>query len=157
MAEPIRSPRKLLPVNLCADGFGNRRWQAYLPDGYTLEDALRPQFWAHVANQMKSAPGERKGVGDIIEIRNFDHSAYAELYVRGVGDNEVFVAVMVDRAVAPEIKQESAALDVRWNVGKRGYDIVRVGDKAVVQDGAKFPLREQAVAWIAQHAKAMAA
>lgn len=149
------SPRKLPPDCIRGEGFGNARWQAYLPAGFAFEDALHPQFWANHARNMKASPGERRGVGDIIELRDAEHTRIMELYIRGITNTEVFVGILSDRAIVPAVPVTDQTLDVRWNVGARGYDVIRKSDRTIIKGGAAFPLREQAVAWIEQHRAAM--
>jgi hypothetical protein len=42
---------------------------------------------------------------------------------------------------------------IEWNAEKRGFDVLRKADGAVVADGEQFPTAELAVAWAVAAAK----
>lgn len=134
-------------------------WVVVLPEGYTVEDALQPAFWANVARLL-----ERR-FHYFIDILNDEHSLYARLYVRAVQENQLIVSqIGKTQTFGPDTEtfgpspiNKGGALAAKWNVGKRGYDVVRVADGQIVQDGSKFGVKEQALAWIDNHMKAMAA
>jgi hypothetical protein len=157
MAEPIRLPKKLSKKDsFQVSSFMTNRWAAILDEDMTLEDALEPTFWAHKADQISgSNKASPKGIGDIIEVRNFDRSEYAELLVREVGPG--FVKVKVLRSFGDDAPTLAAdcPLQFTWNVGRRSYDVTRKTDKSVVSQG--HPTKDAAVRWIASHLKAMAA
>ena len=43
---------------------------------------------------------------------------------------------------------DTSPFEVRWNVGKRGYDVLRKSDKQIVGEAARLKTKEQAFAWI---------
>jgi hypothetical protein len=135
--------------------YASRRWSAALQEGQTLDDTLTPEFWSNVAR------GDNRSIlaGDVIEVRSFDHSFFAELYVRKVDPGTCLVALLravdfVDRAAETKTAKHPGALTPRWNVGKKTWDVIR-SDGELVSGGHK--LKEDAQAWIAEHLRALKA
>lgn len=128
------------------------RMSATLPVGTTLEDALKPEFWSRVAyrlrpkSSMDSRP--RDYAGSIISVRTEDHSMYAELYVRAIGESSLTVALIGQPTYFGLKEVQSDKYRIHWNVGKRGYDVIRNSDGAIVADGIKIKTKEQAQTWI---------
>ena len=130
-------------------------FQARLPVGVTVKDALRPEFWVHVVHLFKPNPttGTGDATGSVIELRTEDHAFYARLYVRAVQERGLVVELMSpDKAgvcyFGPKKIAYGEGFKTRWNVGKKGFDIIRKSDKEIVGDGAKFPTKEMANDWI---------
>ena len=145
--------KKLLPRDLkvLAGGFAMTIWTADLDESMTLDDTAKPEFWAHVADKLNR--------GDEVKIRAYDKAPLGTLFVRATGQGWAKVGIM-ERWAAPDAalkEPEGSPYEAKWNVGRRGYDVVRKSDRQVIQPGDKFPLREDALAWIAEHLKAMAA
>ena len=126
-----------------------------LPLGITVKDALRPEFRVPVVHLFKPTPitGAGDATGSVIELRTEDHAFYAQLYVRAVQERGLVVELMApDKAgvcyFGPKKVANGEAFETRWNVGKRGYDIIRKSDREIVGDGTKFPTKEMANDWI---------
>jgi len=127
-------------------------WSLILPEGHTVEDTLRPAYWSSIARFFDGK------FHNFIDVLNDEHSLYARLYVRAVQENQMIVTQIGETQIfGPVAVEIDSALEPRWNVGKRGYDIVRKADGMVIQDGSKFGVKEQALAWIADHVKKLAA
>jgi hypothetical protein len=109
--------------------------------------------------------GERTDrAGACIEIISEDHAFFAELYVRAVLDRGLIVqctgpslskagkACPVDletgEAWTGRRSLKTSHFDLKWNVGKKGFDIIRREDQQIVGKAENFPTREQAVEWI---------
>jgi len=137
-------------------------WTIILPEGYTVEDCLKPSFWAHVASIFDG----HKDFHNFIEVVNVERTVYAKLYVRAIqeqqmvvenvtfppgykGDHQYFV-------FGPTKVAEDGKLKPKWNVAKRGFDVV-ASDGSLVHDGKDFPTKEQAIEWIDNHMKLVAA
>jgi hypothetical protein len=160
MSEPTTvASRKIMERDFSADGsYRYARASLTLPLGWTLEDALRPEFWSHVAKKFSADPAARSGPGpgSIIEVRNVENTLYAELFVRAVRERDVMVEVLSDANGRQRLFEfgpktsETEQFEIRWNVGKRGYDVLRKSDRQVVGSAEKFPLKEQALAWVAE-------
>lgn len=136
--------------------FASRRWSASLQEGQSLDDAMQPEFWADVAR------GDNRGLlaGDVIEVRSFDHSFFAELYARKVNQGTALVALIravdfVDRKAEAAAAKHNDVLTPRWNLGKRCFDVVRSSDKEIISTGHK--LKEDAQAWIGDHLRSLKA
>jgi hypothetical protein len=157
--QPTTFVAKPQPVRISDRAFGVaefkfRRWSAELTEEQSIEDALKPEFWANQADKlMGHDPANPKGRGDIIEIRKLDTGLYAELIVRSIGKG--FIRCDVIRAQEPDaaVEAEDAPLKTKWNVGKRMHDVVR--DDGQVMAG-NFQTKELAVAWINDHLGKMA-
>jgi len=135
-------------------------WSIILPDGYTVEDMLKPSFWAHVARLFDP------NVHNFIEVLNEERTIYARLYVRAIQEQQM---VVENVTFPPDYKgkdkyfifgpqpqsDDDRKLKAKWNVGKRGWDVVSATGQ-LVQDGKKFPVEEQANAWIDNHIKQIA-
>lgn len=136
--------------------FKFNRWSCELDVNQTLDDALRPEFWANVAGKIVGHDqANPKGIGDIIEIRKRDTALFAEVIIVAIGAGHVRVAPL--RAfVPPDVSEpEGAPLTTRYNIGRRCHEVIRKDDKTVMASG--FQLKEDAVGWINTHLKAMAA
>jgi len=74
------------PSNFMPSEFAYGRYSAKLPLGHTVEDALKPEYWVHMAGELSADPlsGRMDMSGSIIELRSENHDFYAVLYVRAV-------------------------------------------------------------------------
>lgn len=124
------------------------RFSARLPIGATFQDALKPEFWVQVCHLLRKNPvtNEPDKSGAIIEIRTVDHAFFAELYVRAVQEKGLVVAVLREPVYFGQQEVKSDRFDVRWNVGARGYDVIRRSDKEVVAKA--LSTKEEAQSWI---------
>lgn len=129
---------------------GHNRWCAELPPEADIADVFRPEFWAHHSN------GGVRGAqpGDVIEVRNHDHTFYGELYIRAVNSGWFRVEAIRMVNLGPALKwPEDAPLQMKWNPSSRSYDVVRTTDGVVVSRG--YLLREMAIAWMKDHIEKM--
>lgn len=126
------------------------------PVGHTVDDALHPEYWVHHAYKLKARAftGEADRTGALLRLRTEDHAHYALLYVRAVHDKGLTVQLLGEPFVLGRQAKETPSFDIRWNVGKRGFDIIRKSDREIVSDGSKNPTRELAEAWIEKTLKA---
>lgn len=140
---------RTLPVrDFAISEYAYARFSAQLPAGVPFEDTLRPEFWVHVAHKLQKQPvtGEADKAGAIIEIRTVDHAFFAELYVRAVQDRGLVVSVLREPVYLGLKEVKSVQFEVRWNVGKRGFDVLRKSDRQIVAEGLKT--KEAAQDWI---------
>ena len=122
-----------------------------LPVGWTLDDAMKPEFWVQVCHklQREAVTNEPDKAGAIIRVRTRDHAFYAELYVRAVQERGLLVSVLREPMYfGPREVPDTSQFEARWNVGKRGFDVIRKSDREIVADGAKIKTREMAQEWI---------
>lgn len=144
-----RSVRKLASKFCEVEQFRFTTWSLVLAEGVTLDDMLQEVGWAHILTKHKIS------AGDVVRVRDEENTLYAELFVRGKTETSIKLGLI--RKVEFNVPSVSADLpfDVRWNVGKRAYDVARKADRQVVAGG--FKVKEEANAWITEHMKLMAA
>jgi len=107
--------------------------------GTPLKELLKPEYWAHVAKQLK--------VGDRIEVDAEERTWFAELYVRGVTPTSVTVFVMRHIEFTKPEAEDSTDAEYSANHAGRGvWRVIRNSDKAIVKSG--FPTKEAAESWI---------
>lgn len=152
-AKPSVAPvqRKLRPGSFKLDfsGFVNSQWSATLDELDTVEDALVSDFWFHVDKAKINAR-------DTIVVYSYDGQRRVVLYVRAVTKAIIKLAVMSDHDFSPKGKSAvDDSLDVKWNVGKRRFEVLSKATKQVLQ--SDFLVKEDALTWLAEHKKAMAA
>lgn len=121
-------------------------WAVVLEFGIPFSSVLNPDFWSHVAVQLKQ--------GDIIHVRSEDHSFYARIYVRACDRLWAKVGVIESIEFGAEDKEEDG-LAVKWIIGKKKFAVVRKSDNQVIHEG--FQIKEDAIAWMTEHNKQMAA
>ncbi len=117
-------------------------------EGTAFEDILKPEFWSHVAYQMKT--------GCIVEVHAEDGSYFAELYVQHA--ERLFAKVAVLRKVDFEgFKADAGApeFEIEWKGPHRKFAVIRKADREILKDG--FSDKTAAGAYIESHTKAMAA
>lgn len=140
---------KLSTFQLAEHAYGRR--SCTLPVGWSIEEALKPEFWSEVAhllegNKLNGIPPQE---GTIIEVRTQDHAFYAELYVRAVRKMALDVDVIQFKQIGPkDEKPVSGDYKPRWNVGAGGYDVIRQSDGAIVGRASDLKLKEDALAFI---------
>jgi hypothetical protein len=163
---PLERPKALLEKYLSPPEHRYGVVHVTLPLGWTLADVLKPEAWSNLAHRFRkpSNSNDPDRVGNRVELRIEDHSFYADLYIRAVGDRSMTVqctgpqrdpvtgkACPIDLETGlPWVeakKLDFQAYEFRWNITKRGFDIIRKSDREIVGDAAKFPTREQAQAW----------
>ena len=155
-SEQKESPRALKRTAFQSSEFAYANLSATLPVDWTVEDALKPEFWVHAADMLQKTPvtNEPDKAGAIIELRTVDHAFYARLYVRAAQERGLIVQLLGEPVYFGLKSVESASFETRWNVGKRGYDVIRKSDREIVVDGSKIPTKEAAQDWIDKTLKA---
>lgn len=141
-------------------GFVSNIWRADLPESQNFDLCLDPTFWLHVAEKVAGQNKEKpNGIGDKINVFKRDTMEQRGYMISGIGAGFVKL-IEIERfagPVAPELDANSP-LTTRWNVGKRAHEVIRTesNNLATVMAGP-FQSKDLAVAWIANHLKAMAA
>ena len=119
-----------------------------VPMTLSLEDALEPSFWAHVADQMQPS--------DHITLRADDGSWIAYLVVAYCERN--FAKVVVDRCVKLNADTETPINSIKHKVEWKGprlkYCVIRMSDAALLKQECRT--REEAAAWMREHEQTMA-
>lgn len=165
--------KTLKPSRFQAAEYTRAMFDAVLPADLDFDEVLKPGYWSNVVHLLKRNPiaNEPDRTGALIHIGTDDHAFYGLLYVRAVLERGLIVQcigpcidVKTGKACPADLSTggpwkgrtpiESDQFDLKWNLGKRGFDIIRKSDLQVVADGGNFPTREAAVEWINKTAKA---
>lgn len=98
------------------------------PAGTTVEDVMKPEFWAHV--------GQRLRPGDFIEVEPEDMAFFALLRVRDAGQ----IYANVERVLLTESSSEVAPIEageyrIQWAGPAHKFRVMRAADNAIVQAG----------------------
>lgn len=111
--------------------------------GTTLQDMLKPEYWAHVATKLR--PNSR------IEVVAEDSTWFAELFVVSVGRTWAQVSLLrfveLTESVVPAIP--SAKFVIKWRGAKHKHCVMRVADNAVLHDG--FATAADANKWMVEY------
>ncbi|WP_420961055.1 hypothetical protein [Brucella sp. IR073] len=121
------------------------------PHGVTLEDALKPDFWAHVAYQIKAR--------DKIELWAEDETWYAELIVYKAGRLAIYCECIFIVTFSKEAKKPSKAKNedgeevvpgyyVGWGGPVHKWRVVRKSDGEVMSHGHN---KDDAIEWAREH------
>lgn len=123
-------------------------WQVTLDKSETLQSALEPTFWCHVASRLRPLSQ--------IEVYAHDASWYARVVVRSIppgprpSEARVVLLEHVDLDEAERNAREVApdtTLEVVWKGPAAKHCVVRKGDKHLVAKG--FDSKQAAADWIA--------
>lgn len=121
------------------------------PHDTPFEDALKPEFWVHVAFKFKA--------WDRIELRANDDSWWAELVVRKASRSGLVVAVIshlsFDEQVSRETQEPTVPPGYVVNFGGpvHKYRVLRAADNTLLAHGLS---KREAEEWARNDAKAMA-
>lgn len=132
--------------------FARMVWVATPEPGVTLEMLMRPDYWSHVAKQLR--PWHR------IEVRDAGFEWCAELVVRDCGQNWAKVELVSFQEFGA--KAQAAAVKAPETLdfevvrrGRAGWSVKRVSDHAVMVED--LPTRDDANAWLQRHLGQIAA
>lgn len=152
MTEKAKERPPLHPSRMQLAEHRRQIWHIVPEHGTALTDLLNPAYWSHISRQMKPT--------DRIEVSAEDGSYFAELIVIDAGLQFAKVAVLREvKLETTESPEASAAImkghKVEWSGPHTKFRVLRESDRKVLKDG--FGNRSDANAWLAGHAKAMAA
>ncbi len=123
-------------------------FRANIPAGVSLDRVMEPDYFKHVASQVK--PGYR------IEAMPADGAWFAELLVRKTSKEEVhsWLLLSVDLNAQVEAAQaigmDATAYEVKFG-GAHKWRVIRLADKEVIHHGE--PTEADAKAWLANYLK----
>lgn len=118
-------------------------------DGFTIDDAMTPECWAHVANLVRQ--------WDSIAIAPEDGTWYGEFVVVKVSENSVILARTnyVDLGISIDLETDSGgvpdAYKVEWAGPVHKWRVVRIVDERVLAFGM---IKLDAITWAQNDAKA---
>lgn len=125
---------------------------AVAPHGVTLDDAIIPSFWSHVAAGMKA--------WDRVELRAEDDSWFADLIVVKATRFEIFVKVLstFDAAPAAPSAEKTDDVPAGYEVNYGGpihkHRVIRSADSECLAHGMS---KADAIKWAKDHAGSKAA
>ena len=139
---------KILPNHMQLVEHYRAHYGASVPEGTTAEDLQRPEFWAHVARNLRPY--------DIIDVLPEDGSYFAEVIVlsQGVGFAKVKLLRFVELA-DDEVLEDEAPVIVKWKGPHLKHTVIRKSDAQVLKDG--FPTKLDAENWAREYAQKIAA
>lgn len=130
---PAPRPMTLPPGKLKTDA--TKVWKAWINPGTTIEDVLRPNFWAHNTT--------RAGVGDEIKVFAPDGTFYMHLVVLSKTVSTLSVRPLMgwapseDEAKEAETNEAGAAdlYEIKWGGNKDRFRIIDKATMNVVEAG----------------------
>ena len=146
--------RRMIDKNFGVSSFKYNTWSADIEDGQTMDDALAEQFWTGQAEKIMGHD-KTSGVGDLIQIRKRETGEFMEVLVTAIGKGYVRVAPI--RLYVPPVvaEPEVSPLTTRYNPGKKCHEVVRKDDRTIM--ASNFQVKGDAITWIVEHTKLMAA
>ena len=120
-----------------------------LPGDVSLEDALKPEYWAHVGHMLRQH--------DTVRFIPEDGSYFAEALVLQAGKGFAKLKLLRHEGleVEPAPAADIATLEVKWNGPHDKHVVIRKSDDEKLKTG--FATKAEAERWMVDHARAMAA
>lgn len=133
-------------------GYRNTVWAAYIEDGHSFDEVMKPEYWAHVAGH------KNVKIGDRILVRPDDGSYFAELYVRDVG--AAWAKVAVTSLHKWEVQTEAGEVEgddfeIQFKGPLLLHVVTRKRDGVRLKDTLRT--RQEAADWLREHRKALRA
>lgn len=124
-----------------------QEWVANAPEGATVEDIVKPEFWALMSSQFK--PYDR------IEVRADDGSWMAELVVLNCDRTWAKVCLLKEYKLASTeaIQTPNAKYEIKWRGPHHKWSVIRLADDNCIK--SECATREEAAFWLKEHDKAM--
>ena len=134
------------PTRMQLAEYDRQEWIANAEVGHTIDDVLKPSYWAHMSSQMQPY--------DHIEVRAEDGSWIADLIVMEPGRNYAKVVLKFSYEI-PNLDNISDSNEhtVAWKGPQRKYTVIRLADQEYVRDG--FKTREEAGSWLREHERTL--
>lgn len=127
--------------------YARNDWVVNAEDGTSIQDALDPMYWTHVAPKLK--PYDR------IELRAETGEWIAELLVMGVDLTWARVVLLKHHDLMPDLEKapEPQRHEVFWRGPQHKWSIRRLADQEVLQSG--FGDKTLAYEWVKNHERVM--
>jgi hypothetical protein len=138
---------KLGASKLRAAEFSRTVYAVVVPLDVTPEAVLEPEFWAHVAKDLK--PYDR------VEVIPDDGTWFSELIVVSATAIDAFVVELQHTHFSDHLvgRETTAKFVVNWGGPVNKYRVVRVSDGAMVHKGCLD--KEEANLWLADYERAL--
>lgn len=148
MSENKATARKLSGPRMKEESFIRTTYVATPEHGVSVDDLQCPEYWAHVAPQLKP--------GDLVHVFPEDGTFWAEVLVLAVSRAAAKVKLLreyklTSNAQAPE---EDAEYRLKFAGPHAKWRVERVSDSEVMKDGMT---KDEAQKYLDSHVKAMAA
>lgn len=139
-------PRSLLPSRFQQAEHARTVWRVVAEEGTTIEDVLKPQFWAHVAHTMARF--------DRIEVLADDETWFLDLIIRDCGRGFAKVAILAKTEFEASVEKATSieGFEIAWKGPKRRWSVIREEGRAPIKDN--FPGKAQALAWVQEFVQA---
>lgn len=123
-------------------------WVVNAEAGSTVEDILRPGYWAHCAQHMT--------MYDTVQVRLETGEWICDLFVMEVGRNyaKMHLAHKYDLTAGPAVVIPPEAHRIEFKGPQLKHVVIRVADGAVIQDG--LSKKEDAILWLRNYEKVTA-
>jgi len=142
---------QLFPNRFKGAEYARNVWHVTPDENTTREMVLKPEFWTHVAGQLK--------VGDHIEVLSETLAFWMLLLVVSVGRVAATVVALTEIEIAANTIPNDTGVDPEYDIKFKGpmrkWAIIRVSDGAYVLEG--FQSREEASRELNGYLKAQAA
>lgn len=131
-----------------------KSYAVVLPEAVSLDDALKPEYWAHVGPKLKQH--------DIVRLIPEDGSYFAEAIVLAAGKGYARLKVLrhevlfgndnaeADSVAAPALVE----LYVKWQGPHAKWAVIRKSDSEKLRDG--FSDKGEAERWMGDHLRSLA-
>ena len=141
---------RLTRTNLKQDQFANTVHVATPDGGVPYDRVLEPSFWALVSNDFKEM--------DEIKVIPQDYSYFAHLLVVKVSKMDVYVKEISHKSFESHESQSGIDVgdyEIKWAGRHAKFRVFRKADGAMLQE--HINTREEAIKWIAEYERALAA
>lgn len=131
----------------------HRRYGINLPVGVSVDDALDPEFWAHVGKKLRPL--------DTIRLQAADRTFIAETVVISAGPGFAKLKLLAKYELVADVAaleaEESgeSAFTVKWDSPSTKWAVIRKSDKVKLRDG--FATKEDAQSFALNHQRAVLA
>lgn len=139
----------LPPNRLQPTGHYRTFYDVVLPGGVSIEEALKPEYWAHVGAKLKQH--------DSITIFPEDGSRFVEAIVLTAGRGFANLRAVREAVLADddtEMPEDNASLKVKWDGPHNKYVVIRRSDGEKLKTG--FAAKLDAQRWLDDHLAAQA-
>lgn len=145
--------KKFLQGDLRPGEFAIMTYRIDIPEGWTLEDILRPECWANIGAMLKDQPFPK------IECIWQDGSRFVELIVISADRLWAKVHVLRDVDLTKSMHEarhmHEAVNDPRFKIIWKGpsakYSVIRLSDNTMIH--SKAATTSEANAWLTEHIK----
>lgn len=113
-------------------GYAGHYWSTYqciAEEAHTVEDAQRPDYWAHVAASRKLR------VNDVFEVRNETGAWALDLVVVEAGLRFAKVKVLRTVDIDTPATATLASVEVQFKGPVKKHCIIRIADREIIKEG----------------------